>query len=51
MLRQDVDGAVVSLPGTVSGNFGTCYVDECVSPGSYRYRVRDPVELRDPLLG
>lgn len=44
LLRQDPDGAVVSVSGTVSnGNLGPCYIDECVPPGTYRYGCETPI--------
>src|SRR5580658_929304 len=44
MLRQDTDGgAVVRLAGSSNGDDSTCYVDECVPPGTYRYGCETPL--------
>ena len=49
MLREDANGAVVSLPSTVFvGNEGACYVDECVSPGTYHYGCETPLSCATP---
>jgi hypothetical protein len=49
MLREDADGAVVSVTGTVNlGNSGTCYIDECVPPGTYRYGCQVPIQCGSP---
>jgi hypothetical protein len=48
MLRQDPDGTVVSLPDAVLVRYGSCYLDECVPSGTYRYGCETPLGCETP---
>jgi hypothetical protein len=43
MLREDSNGGLVELTGSLNGKNSNCYVDDCVPPGTYRYGCEAPL--------
>ena len=46
LIRQDVEtGEVVEISGACQeGDYSSCFVDECVPVGSYRYGLEEPLQ-------
>jgi uncharacterized protein (TIGR03382 family) len=48
ILREDEEGAFVSVATTVKGDDAICYVDECVPPGTYFYGCPELLSCGSP---